>query len=84
MTMKRCIKCGTIEDYLDIDERCRHCKGGLVKVRPKKSQDEVVKMAWKACDHCFETGYYSCIRAVEAGHFAIVDSSCEVWKELTE
>lgn len=83
MTVKRCIKCGTIEDYLDIDVRCRHCKGALVPVRPKKSPDEVVKMAWQACDQCFKVGYHSCQRSVDAGKHAVVDTTCNVWGELT-
>ena len=83
MPTKRCIKCGTVDEYYDADNRCRHCKGALITPR-SKGPDELTKMAWKACDNCFNTGFYSCKRAVDAGTHAIVDSSCNVWQELTE
>ena len=83
MSMKRCIKCGTVDEYHDADNRCRHCKGALVKPR-SKGPDILTKIAWNACDKCFGIGYYSCQRAVDAGNFAIVDSTCNVWQELTE
>lgn len=85
MTLKRCIKCGKVNDYIDIDERCRHCKGALVKEKIKaKGPSEAAKIVWEACDECFNTRGHTCQRSVDAGIHKVVGTHCDIWKELTE